>query len=492
MSVVNKEEFIREFEEEKQRLSAPVLPPLPSSLSEADREAINNILLEDQEAKKQREGQALGLITELGGGLGASIATKSGARAAKAGQQAKYLLNFFRGAKATSVAGIAAPEPVSSVVGVAGFALTEAAIWGLSNYFAQQVRKSYGLQEATRASEVMTAAAFGIMAVPADKAARFVSGGAISYPLKLTNQLLGKKTLGLKQKLVVKGSEIAVSGAVLGAAETALRQEVALQLNEEGATRDTIEYLYAAGFGAGLNSLFHILAKFGPQGVEIAKDLVTKSSKKQRALADPISAEIKELRVKAKKLKGRQKYAVNARIHRLRKKKEDIELAADILEDFGDELNVATKETDKPAVVKEEPVIDLDVVETEAPVVKEKQEPNEAPVAEEKGETELLPEGFKEELEEFTGSDQYEELIISGDALADGIPKEEWPAFINAGTKIIARGHAFQENALRNFISGTNRTESLRGLLASINQEIRITQNVTCLLYTSPSPRDRG
>ena len=85
MSVVNKEEFIREFEEEKQRLSAPVLPPLPSSLSEADREAINNILLEDQEAKKQREGQALGLITELGGGLGASIATKSGARAAKAG-----------------------------------------------------------------------------------------------------------------------------------------------------------------------------------------------------------------------------------------------------------------------------------------------------------------------------------------------------------------------------------------------------------------------
>ena len=479
MSVVNKEEFIREFEEEKQRLSAPVLPPLPSSLSEADREAINNILLEDQEAKKQREGQALGLITELGGGLGASIATKSGARAAKAGQQAKYLLNFFRGAKATSVAGIAAPEPVSSVVGVAGFALTEAAIWGLSNYFAQQVRKSYGLQEATRASEVMTAAAFGIMAVPADKAARFVSGGVISYPLKLTNQILGKKTLGLKQKLVVKGSEIAVSGAVLGAAETALRQEVALQLNEEGATRDTIEYLYAVGVGAGLNSLFHILAKFGPQGVKIAKDLVTRSSKKQRALSDPISAEIKELQAKAKKLKGRQKYAVNARIHTLRQKKEDIELAADILEDFGDELNVATKETDKPAVVKEEPVIDLDVVETEAPVVKEKQEPNEAPVAEEKGETELLPEGFKEELEEFTGSDQYEELIISGDALADGIPKEEWPAFINAGTKIIARGHAFQENALRNFISGTNRTESLRGLLASINQEIRITQNVT-------------
>ena len=478
------EEHIKRLEEERKQRA--VIPP-PTGLSAEDLEVITNAGLVAQGIKEDDavKGTLFGAGAELGIGVTASAFTKSGARASKVAKNIKTLINAARGVKTISAGAVVTPEPVSTAVGAIGFVLGEGTIWGLSNIVGQEVRKAYGIQDATRGSEVVAAAAFGILATPIDtgvvKAGRQFLNKRM--PVKLTDDVIGKsfKT----RELIVKGAPAVVSGAVQGMAETAMRQEVAILFEEEGADRNALEYLVAAGVGGGLNSVFHVFSKTGAFGRRQATKVTDRAVDRVKERINLLQKDLaKAKKAAASPRIGFEKSVAIQEVQKLNRKiKDELQVIA-LIEDFGDDIKKASKLAEKqevtPApdvVVKPEPLDEPKVTakETEAPESEtvKKPEPSDKFLPEEK--VDSVIDDFSNDLDELNN---LEERINNGDLKAQEVQQKMIPAVINKSKKIVDAAEFDAENAVRKIVKGEDRANAFRELSQSLAVQIRVIEEV--------------
>ena len=258
-------------------------------LTEAQLAALEARQLIDEQVSAGKQWTATGasLAAELGGGLYFSHKLH---RSAKFAQGANYLrtaVNTLRAAKTASVAGIVAPEPASTGVGIATYALAEAGLWALSNAAGQQIRISMGVQDEYSAGEAVASAVFGAS----------ITGKIADNVLGLGTKSLSDQKLWKTRELVKQGSKLAVSGGVLGIAETAMRQELQLILNERE-NRDVYEYLLAAGIGGGLNTGFGLIASTGKWGRNLAQKTAKNSRENINNQINALKEEMEIVRAK--------------------------------------------------------------------------------------------------------------------------------------------------------------------------------------------------
>lgn len=277
-------------------------------------------------------GQSIGLGVEIGGGMAL-------------GKYGKRALQTVRAARAASVAGAVAPEPSTTAAGVIGLAATEAAAWGLSNLLGQQVRKGFGIQDNISAGEALGASVFGTA----------LAAKGVNKVLTLGGGLAQHKMWGKGNVLIVNGVEKFVNGATLGIAETAMRQEVQLLLNERD-ERDFNEYVTAGVIGGSFNT---VLDAFGrsKSGVAKAQKVTQKAKARVQAQVDELNARADEL-----KAKGNTRGAA-----KLRREARETAKAIELIDDLGNKINKpneasATKEapTEAPTFTsKREDIVEL-------------------------------------------------------------------------------------------------------------------------------------
>ena len=296
----------------------PATDPLNTEGLTADQlEAMEAKQAIDEQISRGQAWTATGaaLLGELGGGLYLSHKLHRSAKFAQGVKYAKGALSTLRAVKAASAVGVVTPEAASTVTGLAGYAAAEAGIWGMSNLAGQAIRRSMGVADEYSAGESVAAAVFG---------ATFVNNLA-TKTLGLASKSLKAQNLWKTRPLVKQGAQLAVSGAALGVAETAMRQQLQMLLNERE-NYDITEYYLAAGLGAGLNTGFGLLASTGKWGRNLAKqtaegakarmELQLKQLKDQLEIAD------------AKGNRGR----VKALRKEIRYQEEAIEIADDVAE----------------------------------------------------------------------------------------------------------------------------------------------------------------
>ena len=249
-------------------------------LNEAQLAALEARQLIDEQVSAGKRWTATGasLAAELGGGLYLSHKLHRSARFAQGANYLKTTITGLRATRTLAAGGILAPEPVSTVTGLATYAAAEAGIWALSNAAGQQIRISMGVQDEYSAGEAVASAVFGAT----------ITGKVADSFLGLGTKSLADQKLWKTRELVTQGGKLFVSGAVLGIAETFMRQELQVILNERE-NRDVYEYLLAAGIGGGFNSGFGLIASTGKWGRNLA-DKTVKNSK------ESINAQIKDLK----------------------------------------------------------------------------------------------------------------------------------------------------------------------------------------------------
>ena len=261
-------------------------------------------------------GYGLGFGTEITSGLALSYALNSSGRATNAARNAKYIYQTARGIQAANVAtsgkAVTLPGAVTQVVGFLG---TEAAIWASSNFFGQQIRKAYGVQDKIYGGELISTAVFGSVAQPIEKGMEALKIGERLVRWKLSD---GLADLGAwkTREVIIKGTPKMVSGAALGLAESALRQELAIQVFGDQEDRLAWDYLISTGAGSGVNTLFGVFSKTGAWGRTQAQLLsqraVDNMSVTLRQIEDEIAAHIA-------KGKGSNPRAYNTILSNLRK-----------------------------------------------------------------------------------------------------------------------------------------------------------------------------
>lgn len=227
--------------------SNPVSIETPIEVTEAVLEAEDTISTQDKIL-----GTGAGVATELGLGMGMSY---------KMHQSQRYM-KWLKNVSRLSKIGIVAPEGVSTATGVVGLALSEAAIWGFSNYIGQNVRKQFGLQDSISAGEMIASSVFGVgvVATGANKMFKLAPG-------------VGSMNAWKGKEVTVNGVKTFMSGATLGLAESAMRQEIEAQLN--GKERNTYDYLFSAAGGGAFNNLFQMWSKTGSWGRNQASKMAT-------------------------------------------------------------------------------------------------------------------------------------------------------------------------------------------------------------------------
>lgn len=263
---------------------------------------------------------ALGV--EVGGGVAGQLYS---AQKFYTGSKVVSALGKAQKATALGVAGPQILEPWST----GSFLLSSGLFWGASNLAGQGIRNAYGLQNGISYGELMATAIFGSLTAPLMVPGAFTIGrkGAESQLLKLTGQTAGD--FGAYKKggyLIVNGAKSFVSGATLGVAETALRQELQIALNERE-NRDTYEYLFAAGFGGGVNSIFQVWGKAGWWGRR-QRDEVTDAAKNN------INLGINKLKEELADLKKGEGFVFlrNRKIKKIEQQIKDSEGAIDIID----------------------------------------------------------------------------------------------------------------------------------------------------------------
>ncbi len=273
---------------------------------------------EDFEAVEADEAYPiLGNVT----GIGAEIGT--GLYLTKRLHRSQQFLKWARGAKAASAAAIVTPEPASTATGVVGFALSEAAIWGVSNVIGQGIRKSFGVQDNISAGEVLASSVFGVGLV--------TKGG--QKLISLGDGLAQMKAWGKGNELFVQGAKSFVSGATLGIAETALRQEVQLLLNERE-NRDAVEYLIGGAAGGGFNTMFDVFSRTGKWGQAKAKQVTSRAKEALAKKAD-------ELEARAETVAPRARPKLRLEANRIRQ-------SINLVDDLGQQLDTASEALNNP------------------------------------------------------------------------------------------------------------------------------------------------
>lgn len=299
---------------EEEAPQAPV-PTAPTEFQMPD----GSDIVEEAEASPIL-GQVLGTSAEIGIGL---YMTKQLHRS-------QQFLKVARGVKAASVAAMVTPEPTSTVGGMATFALSEAAIWGASSLIGQSVRKAYGVQDNISAGEVLASAVFGVGLV--------TKGG--QQVVALGDGLAQMKSWGKGNELFVNGVKSFVSGATLGIAETALRQEAQLLLNERE-NRDVVEYLIGGAAGGGFNTLFDVFSRTGKWGQAKAKKITENAKASLEATAS-------ELEARAETITPRARPKLKLEAKRIRRSIENVD-------DLGQQLTKASEALNNPKPKTEQP-----------------------------------------------------------------------------------------------------------------------------------------
>jgi len=286
---------------------------------------------------KHIAGTALGVTAELGTGL---------ALTHKLHRSQKYL-QWLNNAKRISTVGILAPEPTTTVGGVVGLAATEAAIWATSNLIGQKIRQGFGLQDKVSGGEMIAASVFGVGLVTkaADKFIRLGPG-------------IGAANAWKGREMLLKGVNTFVSGAALGAAESAMRQEIEAQLN--GKDRNEYDYLFSSLAGGTFNSLFSVWSRTGKWGRGKATEAAENAKKR-------IDDDIEDLRKRLRGLGGR------GRGSRFKMEKEikTLEQSKELIDDSINEIKTADEalskqetnpkeleDIDEPLIKKEEEVVE--------------------------------------------------------------------------------------------------------------------------------------
>ena len=315
------------------------------------------IALEDEISTGQHiTATALGVTSEIGLGLYGTH---------KLHNSQKYL-KWLNNAKRLSTLGIVTPEPTSTAVGVLGLAATEAAIWGTSNLINQGIQNAYGIQEGYSAGETIASSVFGIGLVT--KAADKI--------FRLSAPSLASQSAWKGKELIVNGSKTFVSGAALGLAESALRQEIEVHLN--GTDRNVYDYMFSSAAGGTFNTVFSVWARTGKwgrnKGVSVVQEARQSLEKKKVELKEKLAEAEKPSRVSI--LSG-GKAESNAKIkHDTQQQINDIEQAQATLDDSVKELIAANESLSKQEIdptVKEEPEVEVEDVskqlEEESPIV---------------------------------------------------------------------------------------------------------------------------
>ncbi len=273
---------------------------------------------EDFEAVEADEAYPiLGNVT----GIGAEIGT--GLYLTKRLHRSQQFLKWARGAKAVSAAAIVTPEPASTAAGLGTFALSEAAIWGVSNVIGQGIRKSFGVQDNISAGEVLASSVFGVGLV--------TKGG--QKLISLGDGLAQMKAWGKGNELFVQGAKSFVSGATLGIAETALRQEVQILLNERE-NRDAVEYLIGGAAGGGFNTMFDVFSRTGKWGQAKAKQVTSRAKEALAKKAD-------ELEARAETVAPRARPKLRLEANRIRQ-------SINLVDDLGQQLDTASEALNNP------------------------------------------------------------------------------------------------------------------------------------------------
>ena len=254
-------------------------------------------------------------------GIGAELGT--GLYLTKKLHKSQQFLKWANKAKTAAVVGMAAPEPASTVGGVLTFAATEAAIWGTSNLIGQNIRKAYGVQDNVSAGEVLASSVFGV-GLMTKAGQKLISMG---------DGLASMKAWGKGNELFIAGTKSFVSGATLGIAETALRQEVQIMLNERE-NRDVMEYLIGGAAGGGFNTMFDVFSRTGTWGQAKAK-MVTRKAK------ESLAKKADELEARAKTLPRRSR-------GKLLKEARQIRKAIEVTDDLGQQLDTASEALNNP------------------------------------------------------------------------------------------------------------------------------------------------
>lgn len=268
-------------------------------------------------------------------GIGAEIFT--GLYLTKRFHRSQQFLKWARGAKAVSVGAVVTPEPSSTIAGLGALALSEAAIWGASNVLGQHIRKAYGVQDNVSAGEVLASSVFGVGLI--SKAGQKL--------VSLGDGLAQMKAWGKGNELFINGTKSFVSGATLGIAETALRQEVQLLLDERE-NRDIMEYLIGGAAGGGFNTMFDVFSRTGKWGQAKAKE-VTANAKKR------LEEQAVEFETRAENTKDRR--AARSLRQQAKKARSAIELTDDLgqqLEAASENLNKAPKKVEPSLTPKKD------------------------------------------------------------------------------------------------------------------------------------------
>jgi len=409
---MTEEEYRKYKEERRKRLGLPttsspadVTPPTepvvpeytvtPESTPEVPQEVIDAYAEAAGEIEEGNYigGTLLGVAGELGLGIGLSR---------KLHKSQKYL-KWANGARRVAMAGIVTPEPSSTVAGVVGLAATEAAIWGFSNFVGQQIRQSMGLQDEYSAGEGIAASVFGVGIVTkaADKVFRLGPG-------------IGSANAWKGTTVLKEGVETYFSGAALGLAESALRQEIEAQMN--GKERNTYDYLFSGIAGGAFNTLFSVWGRTGKWGRQQANEAA--GSAKERLLETK-----KELKAKQDKLKGRA--GANAR-RKIQGEINNIDQAVEIIDDTLTEIkasdDILTKQEQAP-VADDLPEIKA---EDDAPIL----EPEDVAEIKKNDEELLASKDLEEESVQTREQEEIEEPNKVEDD-PDAIEEEALPRFVD-------------------------------------------------------------
>lgn len=319
----------------------PVVQPTTTEVSPEVLEA-RQIAEQELSTGQHITGTALGVSAELGVGL---------ALTHKLHRSQKYL-QWLNNAKRVSTVGILTPEPTTTIGGIAGLAASEAAIWATSNFIGQKIRQYYGLQDKVSGGEMIAASVFGVGLVTktADKVFRLGPG-------------VGAANAWKGREMVVNGAKTFVSGAALGVAESALRQEIEAQLN--GKDRDEYDYLFSGLAGGTFNSLFSVWSRTGKWGRGKAAEAAENAKAR-------IDNDIKDLKDRLKEMDGRGRGSQ----FKIKKEIEKLEQGKDLIDDSINEIKTADEalskqetnpkeleDIDEPLIKKEEEVVEEPTVE---------------------------------------------------------------------------------------------------------------------------------
>jgi hypothetical protein len=466
--------------QENPELDIQPAPPVDTNPDYLPPEVLESVTIAEDEISQGQyiTGTAISAVGEMGLGLYGTH---------KLHQSQKYL-RWINNAKKLSVVGLASPDPATTASGVIGLAASEAAVWGVSNFIGQSIRKAYGIQDSYSAGESIASSVFGIGLVTktADKVFR------------LSAPSLASAKAWKGKELVVNGTKTFVSGAALGFAESALRQEVEAHLN--GTDRNVYDYMFSSVAGGSFNTIFSVWARTGKWGRNKATDVIASAKENLEAKKVELQQQVKEAE---ESLAPEVAYGFGGAVataakssskHQALQQIKDIEQSQAILDDSIAEMIEANKVLSKQEVepaVKEEPDVEVEDVtkqlEESEPIVVRDEEPevDEPTVVKEDVVEAPKRERNVDDAREDTLDDLIERIKNIDTTPESGTLSIEAPRINREGKKIADANIQRMNDLIRAFVKNPSDKNIAQAMLNEIKFSRSFNRNVTDWLNTT-------